>query len=81
MILDLSQVLANSGATVEIDGCIEFGDIALNGQNIHFTEPVSVKGSVKNISCMLYLDIKCKAYLYYRYQKLCTISFFSGVLF
>lgn len=62
MILDLSQVLANSGATVEIDGCIEFGDVALNGQNIHFTEPVSVKGSVKNISGMLYLDIKCKAY-------------------
>ncbi len=62
MILDLSQVLTNSGMTLEIDGCANVGDVALNGQNIHFTEPVKVKGSVKNISGMLYLDIRCKAY-------------------
>ena len=62
MILDLSQVLTNIGASLDIDGCTELSDVSINGQNIHFTEPVTVKGSVKNISGMLYLDIKCKAY-------------------
>ncbi len=62
MILDLSQVLTNPGASLEIEGCAHVGNVSLNGQDICFTEPIKLNGTVKNISGMLYLDINCKAY-------------------
>ena len=62
MILDLSQVLTNPGASLDIDASTNIGDVALNGQNIHFIRPIELKGTVKNISGLIYLDLKCKAY-------------------
>ena len=61
MILDLSQVLTNVGASLDVDENLILCDVEINGQNIHFTEPVSAKGTVKNISGVLYLELKCKA--------------------
>ena len=61
MILDLSQVLTNDGASLKVDAGITPDDMSVNGQDIHFTCPITVAGSVKNVSGILYLDIRCKA--------------------
>ena len=61
MILDLSQVLTNDGASLPISAKLDAEDVSINGQDIHFTLPVDVQGSVKNISGLLYLEIRCKA--------------------
>lgn len=61
MILDLSQVLTADGAQLSIDGEISVEDMSLNGQDIHFTCPVEVRGNVKNISGVLSLELSCKA--------------------
>ena len=61
MMLDLSQVLTNVGASLDVDENLILCDVEINGQNIHFTESVTAKGTVKNISGVLYLELKCKA--------------------
>ena len=61
MVLDLSQVLTNPGMSVNVDENIALCDVSINGQDIHFTKPVKVSGTVKNISGVLYMELKCNA--------------------
>ena len=60
MIIDVSQVITNEGAEKVIDGELNLADFSFNGQNIHFTAPVSISGSIRNISGILYLALDCK---------------------
>jgi uncharacterized protein len=57
MILDVSQLIQNDGAVKELDFCIESDSISLNGQDIVFETPFYLKGAVKNIAGVLYLDL------------------------
>lgn len=61
MIIDVSQVITNEGAVKAIDGELNAADFSFNGQDIHFTAPMSIHGDVKNISGILYLELDCKA--------------------
>ena len=57
MILDVSQLIQNDGAVKELDFCVESDNISLNGQDIVFETPFYLKGAVKNIAGVLYLDL------------------------
>ena len=58
MILDVSQLIQNDGAVKELDLSIKLSDISFNGQDIVFETPFYLKGAVKNIAGVLYLDLK-----------------------
>jgi uncharacterized protein len=57
MILDVSQLIQNDGAVKELDFCVESDNISINGQDIVFETPFYLKGAVKNIAGVLYLDL------------------------
>lgn len=61
MILDLSQVLTNPGMTVNVEQNVPIDDVLINGQDIHFLKPVKAFGTVKNVSGVIYLELKCSA--------------------
>ncbi len=57
MILDVSQLIQNDGASRELDLSLKLGDLFFNGQDIAFTSPVLLKGGIKNIGGALYLEL------------------------
>ena len=57
MVLDVSQLIQNDGAVKDIDLSIELDNMSFNGQDIVFETPFILKGVVKNIAGILYLDI------------------------
>lgn len=57
MVLDVSQLIQNDGAVKDIDLSIELDNMSFNGQDIVFETPFTLKGVVKNIAGILYLDI------------------------
>ncbi len=57
MILDVSQLIQNAGAVKELDFSIKLDDTSFNGQDIVFETPFYLKGAVKNIAGVLYLDL------------------------
>ncbi len=57
MVLDVSQLIQNDGAVKELDFCIESDNLSLNGQDIVFETPFYLKGAVKNIAGVLYMDL------------------------
>ena len=57
MILDVSQLIQNDGAVKELDFDLNMSDISFNGQDIVFESPFTVKGTVKNIRGVLYLNL------------------------
>ena len=58
MILDVSQLIQNDGAVKALDFSIELEDIQFSGQDISFTTPFVARGDIKNISGVLYLNLK-----------------------
>ena len=56
MFLDVSQLIQNDGAVKQIDLSIELDNLAFNGQDIVFETPFKLKGVVKNVAGVLYLD-------------------------
>lgn len=61
MILDISQIVTNDGASQNIDGVVSCGNISFNGQDIRFTAPITAVGTIKNVSGILCLELNCKA--------------------
>ncbi len=57
MILDVSQLIQNDGAVKELDLSLGLDNIFFNGQDIVFETPFYLKGAVKNIAGVLYLDL------------------------
>ena len=57
MILDVSQLIQNDGAVKELDFTLKMDDTSFNGQDIVFETPFYLKGAVKNIAGVLYLDL------------------------
>lgn len=62
MILDVSQIITNDGASKRIEGTVSPEDFSFNGQDISFDSPVEISGDVKNISGVLYLSLDCRAH-------------------
>jgi len=57
MILDVSQLIQNDGAIKELDFSLKLDDTFFNGQDIVFETPFYLKGAVKNIAGVLYLNL------------------------
>lgn len=57
MVLDVSQLIQNDGAVKDIDVEVRLEDMFFNGQDVVFTTPFNLKGIVKNIAGVLYLDL------------------------
>ena len=57
MILDVSQLIQNDGAVKELDLSLKAEDTFFNGQDIVFETPFYLKGEIKNIAGVLYLDL------------------------
>lgn len=56
MFLDVSQLIQNDGAVKEIDLSVKLDNLTFNGQDIVFETPFKLKGAVKNIAGVLYMD-------------------------
>ncbi len=67
MILDISKLVKNEGASIDVSTDISFDSLEFNGQNINFTSPMHLQGSIKNINGLLYLTLECSA----DYTSLC----------
>ena len=57
MILDVSQLIQNDGAIKDLDFSLKLDDTFFNGQDIVFETPFYLKGAVKNIAGVLYLNL------------------------
>lgn len=57
MILDVSQLIQSDGAVKELDLSLELENLSFNGQDIVFKTPFYLKGAVKNIAGVLYMDL------------------------
>lgn len=57
MILDVSQLIQSDGAVKELDLNLKLKDLSFNGQDIVFETPFKLKGAVKNIAGVLYLNL------------------------
>ena len=57
MILDVSQLIQNDGAVKELDFSLELDNTSFNGQDIVFETPFYLKGAVKNIAGVMYLNL------------------------
>lgn len=57
MILDVSQLIQNDGAVKELDLSLRLDDTSFNGQDIVFETPFYLKGAVKNIAGVMYLNL------------------------
>ena len=57
MILDVSQLIQNDGAVKELDFSLELDNTSFNGQDIVFETPFFLKGTLKNIAGVLYLNL------------------------
>ena len=63
MIIDISRLLINDGASINIDKSIEIEPGIFNEQDIIITAPVKASGDIKSISGMLYLTLNiCAKY-------------------
>ncbi len=58
MILDVSQLIQNDGAVKELDLSLGLDNTSFNGQDIVFETPFYLKGAVKNIAGVLYLELE-----------------------
>ncbi|MBO5743506.1 MAG: DUF177 domain-containing protein [Clostridia bacterium] len=61
MIIDISRLLVNDGASINIDKSIEIEPGIFNEQDIIITAPVKASGDIKSISGMLYLTLGISA--------------------
>ena len=68
MVLDISKLINNDGASKEISSEIPFDSLLFNGQDICFDSPVQIKGDIKNIRGLLYLQLSCSA----NYKSQCS---------
>ena len=59
MIIDVSQIISNDGAVKKINGKVELESFQFGCQDIKLTTPVTVEGSIKNVSGVLYLELMC----------------------
>ena len=57
MFLDVSQLIQSDGAVRELDLSLKLDDMSFNGQDIVFETPFALKGVVKNIAGVLYLNL------------------------
>lgn len=57
MVLDVSQLIQNDGAVKELDFSVEADNFSFSGQDIVFETPFHLKGTVKNIAGVLYLEL------------------------
>ena len=61
MIIDISRLLLNDGASIPINGNITVDSQFFNDQNIVFNTPVNASGDIKSIRGMLYLTLDISA--------------------
>ena len=57
MFLDVTQLIQSDGAVRELDLSLKLDDMSFNGQDIVFETPFALKGVVKNIAGVLYLNL------------------------
>ena len=57
MVLDVSQLIQNDGAVKDLDFSLELDNTSFNGQDIVFETPFYLKGAVKNIAGVMYLNL------------------------
>lgn len=57
MVLDISQLIQSDGAVKELDLSLRLSNLSFNGQDIVFETPFRLKGAVKNIAGVLYLNL------------------------
>ncbi len=50
MYLDVSQLVLNNGAVMEINSDVQLGDFEFNGLKLHFENAVHITGSISNVS-------------------------------
>ncbi|MBQ4630015.1 MAG: DUF177 domain-containing protein [Clostridia bacterium] len=68
MVLDISKLINNDGASIKIASAIEFDTLLFEGQEIRLNAPVTLDGDIKNIKGLLYLQLGCKA----SYKSFCS---------
>ena len=61
MIIDISKLLINDGASINIDNSVEIDSQTFNEQDIIITAPVKASGDIKSIRGMLYLTLGISA--------------------
>jgi len=59
MVLDISKLINNDGASISISQDLVFDSVSFNGQDISFTSPMHIEGDVKNIDGLLYMVLSC----------------------
>jgi uncharacterized protein len=62
MILDVSQILKETGGKIDIETKLDFADVDFLGENFHFEEPLNLSGKIYNNgkSLRLTLDVTGK---------------------
>ena len=61
VLIDISRLLTNDGASINIDKSIEIDSHVFNEQDITINAPVKASGDIKSISGMLYLTLNISA--------------------
>ncbi len=57
MIIDISRLLLNDGASIPVDVEVAVGSELFNDLNVSFNTPVKASGDIRSISSMLYLTL------------------------
>lgn len=55
MKINIASVLKNEGSSMSINGTVDIGRLSYLGNTFDFSEPISVKGSIRNIGGILEL--------------------------
>ena len=58
MYLDVSQLVLNNGAVMDINTKVKLEDFEFNGQKLHFNDCVHIEGSISNVSGTLVMKAK-----------------------
>ena len=61
MVLDMSKLINNDGASINISSDISFDRLSFGGQDISFEMPVHLEGNIKNIDNLLSMTVECSA--------------------
>lgn len=68
MKIDVSEILNSDGRTEKVNALIELGDVSFGGNDLHFTEPVSLSGTVKNECGEIILNLEAVS----NFETLCA---------
>ncbi|MBQ4528667.1 MAG: DUF177 domain-containing protein [Clostridia bacterium] len=59
MVLDISKLINNDGASINISSEIVMDSLLFNGQDICFNSPLHLKGDIRSVNGLMYLQLSC----------------------